>query len=489
VLADVTSLHNVIDELQATQKDVVHSMTNQVTYIKTLHSTVDANVQAIVNLSAVVKDVVVQAHDKFTQITRDILWLNVTLYHQSELYVVIRQLEFAVLQLTQQLDELMDAVQCALLGKLSISAVNPRILRDILTNVTVHLPEGYELLAGTRTKNIYMYYDLAEVTVVGDLHRIQLVIHVPLKTANHVFELYKIVALPARISDQKLVEIRLDYGYFAIDHVQRNYILFTDMELRDCMRGSITVCHADRAVYSTQELTCESSLYLQKAGTHNLCRRRLLLNYETPTLQRHGAIWIYYFPTQQLVTVRCRENGTWSSSSEKLVGGGLLYNASGCAISASGFQTLPSLQGDFQASPDATHLYVPDKVTLVADHELQLLEKALPPDVRRLDDIAASLQTPQTVDMGSLLHFQTASVNSEHTTRWYFSLLAVLCSFLTVGFLSYFCYSLVSYYRRPNREPAFVSPEPTPTSDSHEPSTHAPEPQPASVTFTGYPLR
>ncbi len=61
---------------------------------------------AIANLSNIVKDVVIRSHDKFKEVTRDILWLNVTIHNQSELYMVIRQLEFALLQLTQQLSEL-----------------------------------------------------------------------------------------------------------------------------------------------------------------------------------------------------------------------------------------------------------------------------------------------------------------------------------------------------------------------------------------------
>ena len=56
--------------------------------------------------------------DKFKQIIRDILWLNVTMYNYSELFMIIRQLEFAILQLTQQIKDIMDAMQYALLGKL-----------------------------------------------------------------------------------------------------------------------------------------------------------------------------------------------------------------------------------------------------------------------------------------------------------------------------------------------------------------------------------
>ena len=51
------------------------------------------NSGAIANFSRIVKVFVIQYHDKFLEFARDMLWLNVTIHKQSELYMVIRQLE------------------------------------------------------------------------------------------------------------------------------------------------------------------------------------------------------------------------------------------------------------------------------------------------------------------------------------------------------------------------------------------------------------
>ena len=69
------------------------------TYIKNLDTITGVEADVIANLSSIIKDVVIHSHDKFKEVTRDILWLNVTIHNQSELYMVIRQLEFALLQL------------------------------------------------------------------------------------------------------------------------------------------------------------------------------------------------------------------------------------------------------------------------------------------------------------------------------------------------------------------------------------------------------
>jgi len=77
--------------------------------------------------------------------------------------MTIRQLEFALLRLIQQLDELSNAVQCAIQGSLSINLVNRIVLLNILKNVSLQLPGGYELNAGVQSENICLYYELVSV--------------------------------------------------------------------------------------------------------------------------------------------------------------------------------------------------------------------------------------------------------------------------------------------------------------------------------------
>jgi len=69
-----------------------------------------------------------------------------------------------------------------------------------LRNVTLHLPEGYELMVGTRTENVHIYYELAKVSLVANAHGIKLIVSVPLKTTISQFDLYRIVVLPQRIA-------------------------------------------------------------------------------------------------------------------------------------------------------------------------------------------------------------------------------------------------------------------------------------------------
>jgi hypothetical protein len=139
------------------------------------------NKAAISNLSDTVKDIVHQSHDRFQQITRDNMMLNITLYDQSEYYMIIRMLELALLQVNFQIDKLFAALQIMIQGKLPLSQITPTTLHNILRNVSLHLPEGYQIIAGTQLQNIYLYYDLITVSVIGNVHCVKFILNIPLK--------------------------------------------------------------------------------------------------------------------------------------------------------------------------------------------------------------------------------------------------------------------------------------------------------------------
>jgi len=64
---------------------------------------------------------------------------------------------------------------------LPIKFANLTTLQNILRNVTLQLPEGYEIIAGTTNENVHIYYELAKVSLFGNAHSIKLIVSVPLK--------------------------------------------------------------------------------------------------------------------------------------------------------------------------------------------------------------------------------------------------------------------------------------------------------------------
>ena len=260
-------LHDTLNELQSSTSAIVHFLFSQVqvTYIKKLDVATKINSDAVANLSTIVKDIVIRSYDRYQESKRDMDWLNPKLFDQS----AIRQLEFALFLTIQQINELLGTIQSAMQSKLPLNFINPATLQNILRNVSLHLPEGYELIAGTRMDNIHLYYELITVTMVGNVHVLNLIMTIPLKTANQHFALYKIIVLLSCTFGNNFA--RFEFPYFGIDDSQRDYILFTETRRSRCTINSITLCPADVPIYSQQVVTCESSLFFQASTSNQLC--------------------------------------------------------------------------------------------------------------------------------------------------------------------------------------------------------------------------
>jgi len=67
-------------------------------------------------------------------------------------------------------------------------------------SLKIRLPKSYELIAGTTIENKHLYYDLTAVSIVANTHCINLLLHIPLKSANRNFILFKVITLPTTVS-------------------------------------------------------------------------------------------------------------------------------------------------------------------------------------------------------------------------------------------------------------------------------------------------
>jgi len=65
VVSDVPQLHDLFDEYQSDQQNVVRSIVNQITYIKKLDADISENVELIGNLSSVIRNNIIRSHDRF----------------------------------------------------------------------------------------------------------------------------------------------------------------------------------------------------------------------------------------------------------------------------------------------------------------------------------------------------------------------------------------------------------------------------------------
>jgi len=181
-----------------------------------------------------------------------------------------------------------------------------------------------------------------------------------------------------------------------------------------------------------------SSIFFQTATYNHLCRRHLLVNYRTPTLQKHKSLWLYYFPEPRQVTLHCRKDNAWTTRTELLPEAGLILNASECSITTEQLRTFPELHGSMQTTLDTPYFYIPDKVSTVADHEITLLEQITPREVQQIDEVRSRVINPsKTFDVDSLFH-----LHQEQRTFWHLKVTTTVCALALFGIL---CFSLRSH--------------------------------------------
>jgi hypothetical protein len=88
--------------------------------------------------------------------------------------------------------------------------------------MSLHLPNGYELVAGTNVENIHLYYELTRVSVVANPHHIYLVLNIPLQMVNCHFTIFRIITLPVCVTLDKFVQYSVEFTYFGLQHSQQS---------------------------------------------------------------------------------------------------------------------------------------------------------------------------------------------------------------------------------------------------------------------------
>ena len=96
-------------------------------------------------------------------------------------------------QLEFQIDKSLEAFHILVTGIVPPSLLTPEMLHDILTNVTLSVPVGYELLMGTQYSNLPWNYRYAKAALLADLNSFLLVMSFPLTAVNRNYELYRVV--------------------------------------------------------------------------------------------------------------------------------------------------------------------------------------------------------------------------------------------------------------------------------------------------------
>jgi hypothetical protein len=172
---DVEELHKTVDKMNRTEGDIIHSVNDQMTYLKTLESAVKFNTEAVETLSEKVEVIMRDSNKWKDETDKAIHWLNYTIFNQSNTFAYIRHLQFAILVLQTMVKEVLISLDSTMTGKLSMNLISPLMLRNILKNVTSYFPDGYTLCVSLQQNNINLFYEFMNISVLADYNSVKLV--------------------------------------------------------------------------------------------------------------------------------------------------------------------------------------------------------------------------------------------------------------------------------------------------------------------------
>jgi hypothetical protein len=99
---------------------------------------------------------------------------------------------------------------------------------------------------------------------------------------------------------------------------------------------------------------------------------------------------------------------------ETLSGNGLITNVTRCSISTTKLHTLPELHETSETTLNMLHLYVPEKISIVDKHKIQILDKISPELIQQLNNVKSRVMAPPcTLNLDSITHVQRTSLQRD----------------------------------------------------------------------------
>jgi hypothetical protein len=137
------------------------------------------NAIALATVARVLENVITNAITNQDHFENAVQYLKTLILLQSNVSRAMRELEFTVMQLQQEVEQLQEGFETSATGRLSLVLIPPHNLSKILQEVTLRLLQDDSLRAASNVENMYVYYEVATMQVYAITTAIRLVVRIP----------------------------------------------------------------------------------------------------------------------------------------------------------------------------------------------------------------------------------------------------------------------------------------------------------------------
>lgn len=260
---DMNRLRDQLNSLSQNNEELVHIVQDSLTIVNKTNSMLNTNRDAINMLTTATEqlDNKIRLIHESTLSRQLIMQLKLSLTdrinHMSE------AIDTALIRLSFHVDKLSINLEKAIRGQISTSLIPSNKMRNILIDISRHIPSSLTLKP-YNGNSISWYYKHLPLTIVPDENKIHLVTVIPLIPVESLFTLYNVIAMPIPIeSSNKSSQIILESKHFAVSKNGNSYVILDNDDLAKCARTDTTYCPLNKASMNLARMpTCVSSLYL-----------------------------------------------------------------------------------------------------------------------------------------------------------------------------------------------------------------------------------
>lgn len=378
---DLEVINSKIESVYDGIDEVISDNREQITILKTMHEEVVSNTKTINNVISNLKEYHKNVHTSLVKIFKREEALKVQmnqLLQYLKLHTALSEIRETVSQANNRMVRLHQGVEDLAQSKLTSNLIAPTEYLHVLHSVEQVLPSNSKLFLPISLENVHQFYSIAKVNsyITGGILRV--VMRLPLKNDEKLFQVYDVVTFP--VHDDKLdrwVEWDVEPRKLLISKDRLSYTLFQKATFQQkCQIGELIVCPLINAIMNVHKRPhCITELF--KGENLGMCDRKLISGLESPLIVRTPGRWIFSTSKQHKVTLNCYgTNGNVSVIASTISGVGELNYTGRCDVIMDSMRIPARIHGesDFVGKlqgitiPEIKSMFMGDEAEIITDN-------------------------------------------------------------------------------------------------------------------------
>ncbi|KAG8251349.1 hypothetical protein J6590_081583 [Homalodisca vitripennis] len=253
--SDLKFTNNRINEIENLSDDLFHDTKDQITILGNMQSEISNHSRVINKVISTLKE---YHHVMHITMARNYIG---ELMHANQMRSLLKYLKLstalaevkdAINLAVQKITRLHLAIEDLAAGRMTSNLLPPHQFLKVLTSVESVIPPPEKLFLDVKLENLHNFYKIATIQTYVTKSQLRVLIRLPLKNDNQLFEIFNVIAYPVYdpsltkwvkwdVADQKLV----------ISKDRQTYSLYSpDVFARECKFGKLTVCPLSDALLS-----------------------------------------------------------------------------------------------------------------------------------------------------------------------------------------------------------------------------------------------